>query len=247
VYRVPYAQPRQVPSFAANHAHILYAAPSHSMCITSSYRQSECTGLVCTGNLVKAPRFPQNPPNGDSFIKPPSLGENVFACGDYLNTATINGAFESGEVSGMFTSIDPLIVMFVVGPSRGEKGGGQGTDQSLSSTVRRRRLPSRPTWQPRPPKYRHLARKRARGRERPPRPRYGRRLRLVATRLPRSSLLFMSWRSFLGMPEFENVGCERVQSEQSTSFIPHQHSLFHAASCALASCFGARSSETSHG
>lgn len=41
----------------------------------------------------------QTPPNGASFTKPSALGEGLFVCGDFRNTATLNGAFESGELA----------------------------------------------------------------------------------------------------------------------------------------------------
>ena len=39
----------------------------------------------------------QTPPNGAVFEKDPRVSEGIYCCGDHVNTATLNGAMDSGK------------------------------------------------------------------------------------------------------------------------------------------------------
>ena len=43
---------------------------------------------------IKYAQPAQNPPY--NVLKPSQIAENLFCCGDYMNSATLNGAIESG-------------------------------------------------------------------------------------------------------------------------------------------------------
>jgi len=95
--------------------------------------------------LLRVYRIPyaqpkQTPPTGPSFVQPAEVrgkkggkeeGGGLFVAGDYRNTATLNGAFESGEraataVLAHLKSLEPEERVFKDGGKDGGRSGGGG-------------------------------------------------------------------------------------------------------------------------
>ncbi len=95
----------------------------------------------------------QTPPTGASFVQPAEVGDEpgLFVAGDYRNTATLNGAFESGEraakaVLAHLQALAPEKRRFKGGGGGGGGGGGRGGGRGGGASPQREKTAAPPSF-----------------------------------------------------------------------------------------------------